>query len=169
MNEPTADFDAREFRNALGCFATGVTVITTLGPRREMIGITANSFSSVSLDPPLILFTLGRHAYSLKAFLAAGDFAVNVLRREQKELSGRFAVALGDKWAGIDYEVWESGCPILPGSLASFECRNRTTHDGGDHVIFVGEVQRMRCDRDGQPLVFLRGGYGGYAPLPDEN
>ena len=168
MKEPTADFDAREFRNALGCFATGVTVITTVGLKQEMVGITANSFSSVSLDPPLILFTLGRHAYSLKAFLAADHFAVNVLRQDQKELSGRFAVALGDKWAGIDYEVWESGCPVFPRALAAFECRIRNTYDGGDHVIFVGEVQRMRCDGGGQPLIFLRGGYGGYTPLSDE-
>ncbi len=168
MNEPTADFDARQFRNALGCFATGVAVITTLGLKREMVGITANSFSSVSLDPPLVLFTLGRHAYSLKAFQAADHFAVNVLRQEQQDLSSRFAVALGDKWAGIDYEIWESGCPVLPGALASFECRIRNTYDEGDHVIFVGEVERMRSDAGGQPLVFLRGGYGGYAPPREE-
>lgn len=169
MNEPSADFDARQFRNALGCFATGVTVITTLGLKQEMVGITANSFSSVSLDPPLILFTLGRHAYSLEAFLAADHFAVNVLRQEQRDLSGRFAVALGDKWAGVDYEVWNSGCPVLPKALAAFECGMRNAHDGGDHVIFVGEVQRMRCDPKGEPLIFHGGSYGGYAPLPEED
>jgi flavin reductase (DIM6/NTAB) family NADH-FMN oxidoreductase RutF len=77
-------------------------------------------------------------------------------------------VALGDKWAGIDYEVWESGCPVFPGALAAFECRIRNTYDGGDHVIFVGEVQRMRRDDGGRPLIFLRGDYGSYAPLTEE-
>ena len=150
-----------DFREALGSFATGITVITAVGPRGELIGITANSFNSVSLDPPLILFSLNRRAYSLRAFLSSQFFAVNVLCEGQEALSGNFARSLEDKWSGVDYETWDSGCPILPGTLASFECKIRYTYEGGDHVIFVGEVQRMRHDPEGKPLVYYKGRYHG--------
>ncbi len=152
--------DPRAFRDALGCFATGVTVITTQSAEGELIGITANSFSSVSLDPPLILFSLARHAYSLEAFLSAHHFAVNILHEGQDEISERFARTSTDKWVNIEYESWESGCPILCDCLAAFECFVRHTYHGGDHVIIVGEVTRMRADPDGRPLLFLRGRYG---------
>ena len=151
--------DLEEFKTALGCFATGITIITAVGPHRELIGITANSFNSVSMDPPLVLFSLNRRAYSLRAFLSTQAFAVNVLREEQEELSGRFARALEDKWSGVDYETWETGCPILGGTLASFDCKTRHTYHGGDHVIFVGEVIRMKHDPEGKPLVFYQGRY----------
>ena len=153
--------DSGEFRNALGCFATGVTVVTAVGPQGELVGITINSFNSVSLDPPLILFSLNRRAYSLSAFLSTQAFAVNILRAGQEELSNRFARASEDKWSGVDYEVWDDGCPILTGALASFECKTRHTYHGGDHVIFVGEVIRLRHDPDGQPLLYHRGKYCG--------
>jgi flavin reductase (DIM6/NTAB) family NADH-FMN oxidoreductase RutF len=159
-----ASIDARAFRDALGCFATGVTVITTAGAKGEPIGITANSFSSVSLDPPLILFSLGRYAYSLKSFLSTHHFAVNILHEGQEEISNRFARASSDKWAGIEFETWESGCPILSDALASFECHIRHTYHGGDHVILVGEVIRMRANCGARPLLFLRGRYGGFEP-----
>ncbi len=148
-----------EFRDALGCFATGVTVVTAVGPRGELIGITINSFNSVSLDPPLILFSLNRRAYSLRAFLSAQAFAVNILRAGQEEISNRFARSLEDKWLGVEHEIWDDGCPILTGALASFECKTRHTYHGGDHVIFVGEVTRLRHDPDGQPLLFYGGKY----------
>jgi 4-hydroxyphenylacetate 3-hydroxylase, reductase component len=151
--------DPREFRNALGAFCTGVTVITTCGPRGEPVGNTASSFNAVSLDPPLILWSLGRRAYSLKAYLSTDHFVVNVLRQGQEELSNRFARALDDKWAGIDYETWETGCPILPNALAVFECKTAYTYQGGDHVIFVGEVLRFDHDPQGTPLLFWRGDY----------
>lgn len=151
--------DTLDFRQGLGCFATGVTIVTTLDPRGRPVGITANSFNSVSLDPPLVLFSLGRHAYSLIAFLSTHHFAVNVLRDSQRDLSDRFARASLEKWHDVDYESWDSGCPIIPDSAASFECRIRYTHDGGDHVIFVGEVERMRCDADARPLLFFKGRY----------
>jgi flavin reductase (DIM6/NTAB) family NADH-FMN oxidoreductase RutF len=160
--------DARAFRDALGCFATGVTVITTAGARGEPIGITANSFSSVSLDPPLILFSLGRYAYSLKSFLSTHHFAVNILHEGQEEISKRFAEASADKWAGIKYEIWDCGCPILSDALASFECHIRHTYHGGDHVILVGEVIRMRANCEERPLLFLRGRYGGFEPKDSE-
>ena len=157
-------FDSRDFRNALGCYPTGVTVVTAVGPRREIIGITANSFSSVSLDPPLVLFSLDRRAHSLTAFLSTQHFAVNVLSREQEALSNQFATALGEKWQGVEYITWDSGCPILKGALASFECKIRHTYQGGDHVILVGEVLKIIAELVGEPLLYLRGKYRKIAP-----
>ena len=151
--------DPRAFRDALGAFATGVTVITSVGRRGELLGVTANSFNSVSLEPPLVLFSLIRTAHSWRGFLSTDRFAVNVLSREQQALSNRFARVSDDKWAGVEYQVWDTGCPILPGSSASFDCEVRYTHDGGDHVIFVGEVLRMSHDPAREPLLFCRGRY----------
>jgi flavin reductase (DIM6/NTAB) family NADH-FMN oxidoreductase RutF len=151
--------DRAEFRKCLGSFATGVTVITAMGPRGEPVGNTVSSFNSVSLDPPLILWSLGRHAYSLKAYLSTDHFAVNVLREGQKAMSHRFAKALGNKWEGLEYDIWESGCPILPNALAIFECKIAHTYVGGDHVIFVGEVINADHDPGGRPLLFYRGNY----------
>ncbi len=158
--------DPGDFREALGCFATGVTVVTAVGPRGELIGITVNSFNSVSLDPPLILFSLNRRAYSLRAFLSTQAFAVNILRAGQEQVSKRFARTREDKWSGIEHELWDSGCPILTDALASFECETRHTYHGGDHVIFVGEVLRLRHDPAGQPLLFHGGQYRGVTETP---
>jgi len=151
--------DPREFRQALGCFATGITVVTTASREAGMIGITANSFNSVSLDPPLVLFSLDRRAYSLAAFHSAGHFAINVLSESQRPLSVIFATPLIDKWDNVHYELWDTGCPILTDTLANFECKTQHIYDGGDHLIFVGRVQKMRFARDGAPLLFFRGGY----------
>ena len=162
-----AETEPRDFRNALGTFATGVTIITTAGLKaREYIGITANSFSSVSLDPPLVLFSLGKKAYSLKAFLSNRHFAVNVLSQSQLDISNRFAKASADKWAGIKFELWDNDCPIFPGSVASFECAIHHTYDGGDHVIFIGRVEHMAVDPEANPLLFLKGQYGHFAAGP---
>jgi flavin reductase (DIM6/NTAB) family NADH-FMN oxidoreductase RutF len=152
-------FDARSFRSALGSFATGITVVTSVGPDGEFLGFTANSFNSVSLDPPLVLFSLDRGAYSLKAFEAAGVFAINILNEDQQELSIAFARALSNKWEGVRTEIWETGSPILADALASFDCRTSSMHDGGDHVIFVGRVLRLRAIADGRPLLYYRGAY----------
>ena len=162
MTEKTP-LDPKALRQALGCFATGVTVITTLDHKARPVGVTANSFSSVSLEPPLVLFSLGRQALSLWAFLSTHHFAVNVLAADQSELSNRFARASVEKWSEIAYERWDSGCPILPGCAASFECEIRYTHNGGDHVIFVGEILRMACDPERPPLLFHGGRYGALA------
>ena len=151
--------DQQDLRKALGCFATGVTVVTGLGAEGEKLGVTASSFNSVSVDPPLVLFSLNRRAYSMPGFLESSHFAVNVLREGQQELSERFATPLAEKWDGIAFEIWDFGCPILTDALANFECRTRYTYDGGDHVIFVGEIERMRADLDGQPLLFYAGRY----------
>ena len=160
--------DSRDLRKGLGCFATGVTIVTTVDAAGGPVGLTVNSFNAVSLDPPLVLFSLRRQANSLAAFLAAEHFAVNVLRAEQQALSHSFAIASADKWRGVDYVTWDSGCPILPDALSKFECRIRHTHDGGDHVIFVGEITRMECDVDGQPLLYFRGDYCGLAEAADQ-
>lgn len=151
--------DSRALRNALGCFATGVTVVTSTTPEGVLHGITANSFNSVSLDPPLVLFSMDRSAYSLKAFEESGCFAINILRDDQASLSSTFAQALVDKWDGVAYEIWETGCPILTDALASFDCRTHSIHDGGDHLIFVGRVLRLRSQEEGQPLLYFRGTY----------
>lgn len=158
-----AGLDSQAFRNALGCFATGITVVTAVAPSGELLGITANSFNSVSLDPPLVLFSLHRAAYSLGAFTDGGHFVVNILSEGQRELSVRFATALADKWSGVEYEFWDTGAPILKGCLAAFECRTRALYDGGDHVIFLGEVLRLRCAVDGRPLLYFRGRYSAMA------
>ena len=151
--------DPAELRKACGGFATGVTVITSVGRRNELIGMTANSFSAVSLEPPLVLFSLMRHSYSWRAFLSARHFAVNVLSTAQAGLSDRFARPLQDKWDGVGYQTWDSGCPILDDCLANLECEYEYTHDGGDHVIFVGRVLRMAINPELEPLVFFRGRY----------
>ena len=151
-------FDTRSFRSALGTFATGITVVTSIGPDGERLGFTANSFNSVSLDPPLVLFSLDRRAYSLRHFEQAGVFAINVLREDQEEVSTAFARALSDKWDSVKFETWETGCPILIDALANFECETKSMHDGGDHVIFVGQVLALRTN-EGRPLLYYRGAY----------
>ncbi|MDX1540343.1 MAG: flavin reductase family protein [Geminicoccaceae bacterium] len=153
------NIDQRAFRDALGCFVTGVTIVTSLDAEGRLLGITANSFSSVSLDPPLVLFSLARKAYSFDAFRSSRHFAVNVLASDQSELSDTFAKALADKWAGVAFDVWDTDCPIITGALAQFECRTVSTHDGGDHVVFIGAVERMALDPDKEPLVYYRGRY----------
>ncbi|HET8882097.1 MAG TPA: flavin reductase [Solimonas sp.] len=159
MNAPDAPaFDRREFRDALGCFATGVTVVTTRAASGEPIGLTVNSFSSVSLQPPLVLWSLARDAQSLPAFQQAPHWAVHVLAARQEDLSARFAARGTDKFAGLAFDDGIGGQPLLRGCAARFQCRAAFQYDGGDHVIFVGEV--VALDRsDAPPLVFHRGRY----------
>ena len=152
-------FDQREFRTALGHFATGITVVTARTGDGELVGVTVNSFNSVSLDPPLILFSLERRALSLPAFEEAGSFAVNILSASQTALSQNFARTQGDKWRGIACEYWTTGSPILSDCLAAFDCRTHAIHDGGDHRIFIGEVLRFDGKSEGDPLIYFRGSY----------
>ena len=156
------DLDA--FRSALGCFATGVTILTTRGQDGTVAGITANSFTSVSLDPPLVLFNLDRQSGSLPVFEQAESFAVNILSVEQTSLSNQFATSGINKWDGVSYSTSEGDCPILEESLAVLECRAHKTFDGGDHVIFLAEVCDIRYRQDGEPLVYYRGQYRAIAP-----
>ena len=152
--------DGRAFRQSLGEFATGVAVITAQGSGEELIGMTMSSFNSVSIDPPLVLFSVDRRANSLPAMLEAKGFAVNVLAREQEQISNRFARALSDKWTEVKRTVGHAQAPLITGALAHFECEPYANYDGGDHVIFVVRVLRHAV-RAGNPapLVFFRGRY----------
>jgi flavin reductase (DIM6/NTAB) family NADH-FMN oxidoreductase RutF len=153
------DLDPRSFRQALSQFATGVAVITARGPDGEAIGMTMSSFNSVSLDPPLILFSIDRRAHSLPAMQSAKGFAVNILSRSQEALSNQFARALGDKWEAVEHTVGHAQAPLLRGALAHFECEPYGQHDGGDHLIVVGRVMRFSANTQEQPLLFFRGRY----------
>ena len=153
-------FDARALRNALGRFATGVCIVTTRAASGEPVGMTVNSFSSVSLDPPLVLFSIARTCYSHAEWLAAEHYAVNVLTVDQMELSTRFARPLVDKWAGLAVERGTADLPLLPGALARFQCRAEHRYEGGDHVILVGRVLAFDAPRPGSaPLLFYEGRY----------
>jgi 3-hydroxy-9,10-secoandrosta-1,3,5(10)-triene-9,17-dione monooxygenase reductase component len=156
----TADSQARtrQFRAALGSFATGVTIVTTRSAAGEDIGLTANSFNSVSLDPPMVLWSLARKSLSLPAFLASGHFAVHVLAAAQEDLSVTFATRGADKFAGLAVTRGAGGIPLLPGCSALFQCKTAFNYEGGDHVIFVGEVQEFE-HFNRQPLVFHSGRY----------
>jgi 3-hydroxy-9,10-secoandrosta-1,3,5(10)-triene-9,17-dione monooxygenase reductase component len=149
---------ARRFRGALGAFATGVTIVTTRDAEGRDVGLTANSFNSVSLEPPMVLWSLAKSARSLPAFLAATHFAVHVLAADQEELSLRFAARGSEKFAGLDLERSAAGVPLLRGCSARFQCRTAFRHEGGDHVIFVGAVESFDHS-DHPPLVFHGGRY----------
>lgn len=150
--------DAREFRGALGAFTTGVTIVTTRDAAGQDVGLTVNSFNSVSLEPPLVLWSLARSSASLAAFVGAEFFAVHILGARQEQLSNLFAKRGADKFAGIDVARGHGGAPLLDGCAARFECRTAYRHAGGDHEIFVGEVLTFE-HFDEAPLVFQKGGY----------
>ncbi len=150
--------DAQALRAALGRFTTGVTVITCCGPDGRLAGVTANSFNSVSLDPPLVLWSLARRAGSLPAFQTTSHWAVHVLAHDQSDLSTRFARSGSDKFAGLELERSADGTPLLSGCAARFLCRSFRLYDGGDHVILVGEVVDF-VRNDTPPLVYHDSGY----------
>jgi 3-hydroxy-9,10-secoandrosta-1,3,5(10)-triene-9,17-dione monooxygenase reductase component len=165
MTHPTPDtaaapaaFDAKAFRAALGSFATGVTVITARAADGTPVGLTANSFNSVSLDPPMVLWSLARKALSLPVFMEAAHWAVHILAADQEDLSNRFARSGADKFAGLPTDTSAHGVPLLQGCVARFECATSFRYEGGDHVILVGEVVSFeRTPR--APLVFHAGRY----------
>lgn len=158
--------DGRALRRTLGQFATGVTVVTAAHPETgEIVGMTANSFSSVSLDPPLVLWSIVREAKSLPVFLQASHFAINILSEEQLDHSNRFSKPGSDKFAEVAWHPGVGGAPVLEGTAGVFECSRHAEHDGGDHIIMVGKVERFaRYERPG--LVFARGRYGITAEHP---
>jgi flavin reductase (DIM6/NTAB) family NADH-FMN oxidoreductase RutF len=156
----TTSFDPREFRNALGCYATGVAVITTRTEDEKDVGVTVNSFSSLSLDPPLVLFSIAKNANVLAAFRNAGCFAVNILSEQQRALSNMFAKPSSADFAKADYRRGSKGAALFDEALAHLECRNAQQIDGGDHVIFVGQVEAMSVLAPRNPLLFYRGTYG---------
>ena len=157
MEQPTA-FDPKDFRQALGMFATGVTIVTARAADGTPVGITANSFSSVSLSPPMVLWSLARNARSLPVFEAAEHWNVHILAADQEPMSNRFARAGEDKFGGIELDAGVSTAPLLPGCSARFQCRTAFRYGGGDHIIFVGEV--LSYDRGSTaPLLYVTGGY----------
>ncbi|SCW60095.1 3-hydroxy-9,10-secoandrosta-1,3,5(10)-triene-9,17-dione monooxygenase reductase component [Sphingobium faniae] len=148
------------FRSALGRFVTGVTIVTTRDEEGKAIGLTANSFNSVSLDPPLVLWSLALTSPNLLAFRNSRAWAVHVLAADQEDLSNRFATRGIDKFEGLSIDDGPEGAPLIPGCAARFGCRSTFEYEGGDHAIFVGEVVDF-IDRDIKPLVFHGGKYGG--------
>lgn len=153
-------FDARDFRRALGSYGTGVTIVTAQASDGRRAGLTCNSFASVSLNPPLVLWSLVIHSPSLRIFQEASHFAVNVLSHDQVDLAMTFSRSGADKFAGVS---WRPGCgkaPVLDGIAASFECRNSYRYYGGDHIIFMGEVEQYARRDDAEPLLFVKGQFG---------
>ena len=148
--------DLGEFRRALSCFATGVAVVTTIDEDGEPVGMTVSSFNSVSLDPPLVLWSIANDAQSYDSFMSANYFAVNVLTMEQQHLSSRFATKGINKFDGLDCREGLHGAPILPEYAACFECSTEHRYEGGDHKIIVGRVLHLE-DRETDPLIFYRG------------
>ena len=151
--------DPRTLRDALGCFATGVTVVTCVDAQGQPFGLTANSFTSVSLDPPLLLVCIARQARCAPALIAAEHFAVNVLQTGQEPASIRFRPATEDRFGQPPWSTGETGAPLLMESLCVFECGRHAVHDGGDHDILIGEVVRASFDPSAGPLLFFRGRY----------
>ena len=158
IQSTAASFDTRYFRHALSQFATGVTVITTATGDGGFLGVTATSFNSVSLNPPLVLWSLGTATSSLPVFSASTHYVINVLASDQAMLATRFASKVQDRFEGVEFDLSASGFPILRGAVGWFECANRSRYPEGDHVIFVGEV--ARCEFTAKaPLVFYAGAF----------
>jgi len=157
-------FTARQFRDALAQFATGVTIIAVRRRDGRYVGFTANSFNSVSLAPPLVVWSLNRDAESLAAFQSAQRYAINVLAHDQVELARRFSRPHVDRFSGVAYRLGVADAPLIDGCIAWFECRHHAKHRAGDHVLFLGEVET--CERrTGIGLVFHHGRYGSTHPL----
>jgi flavin reductase (DIM6/NTAB) family NADH-FMN oxidoreductase RutF len=151
-------FDTREFRRVLGHFPTGVCVVTSVADS-AVLGMTVSSFNSLSLAPPLVLFSIDAGATSLSLWEKDKGYAVNVLAENQRDLAERFARSGSKKWAGTTYAEGFFGAPVLPGVAAVLECVAWSRHPGGDHVLFIGEVKRFRTSTDRRPLVFSKGRY----------
>lgn len=155
--------DPMEFRRALGCFATGVTVITAMDDAGNPRGLTANAFSSLSLEPTLILVCVDHRSDTFPVIGQASAFAVNILGEEQREVSQRFARKGEDKFDGLAHRAGQTGAPVIDGALAVIECLVESAHEAGDHTIFIGNVQNVEHGA-GKPLLFFR---GNYASLPE--
>lgn len=154
------DVDPRALRTAFGQFATGITVVTTTDEDGAPVGLTANSFTSVSLNPPLVLFCLDRRSASLGRFLSAPSFGINVLGSTQQALSSRFASRnVEDRFAGVGWALQSPGVPWLEGAAARFACDTYGIHDAGDHLVFVGHVRHFETAADSEPLLYFQGRY----------
>lgn len=166
--DPQPSFDARDFRHALGTFPTGVTIVTTSAADGALIGLTCNSFSSVSLSPALVLWSLSLRSPNLSNFLQAPHFVINVLAADQRGISQRFAQSISNKFDGVSHTPGKLGVPLITGAAAHLECRNQTRYYSGDHVIFIGQVIHYAY-RDCVPLLFCRGRYGSLQAEDDSN
>lgn len=151
--------DSRALRNALGQFATGVSVITAQPAGGEAFGMTVNSFSALSLDPPLVLWSLQKNSDCADAFARCTHYTANILQHDQLAISNAYAKKGEHALKPEHYRIGRSGCPVLKGAMASFECRIEARHDGGDHIILVGRVLDMHALPDRKPLVFFAGRY----------
>jgi flavin reductase (DIM6/NTAB) family NADH-FMN oxidoreductase RutF len=158
-------FSGDDFRAALAMFATGVTIVTARTASGAPVGLTANSFNSVSIEPPLILWSLSRQAGSMPAFARGSHYAINILAADQHALAVRFASKDVDRFEGVAFRPGSSGVPLLDGAAAVFECFNRSRYQEGDHVIFVGEVESCACREGVHPLLFHGGRYFTELPL----
>ena len=157
-------FDERQLRDALAQFATGVTIVCAHAPNGRYVGFTANSFNSLSLDPPLILWSLSHRSGSLAAFETADRYAVNVLSTAQVDLARRFSRPHADRFANVPFRLGWSDAPLIEGCVAWFECRHHARHRAGDHMLFIGEIVTVERAR-GRGLVFQHGHYGTIASL----
>jgi len=147
-----------DLRKALGTFATGVTIVTTLTKDKQLVGVTANSFSSVSLEPPIVLWSLKKNSPSLQAFDHSGRFAVNVLALDQTELSKRFASPIPDKFSTVAYIEGIGGLPLIENCVATFQCKTHQRIEAGDHILYLGEVEAFD-HQDHPTLMFCKGKY----------
>jgi len=152
-------FDARELRNALGRFATGVCVITTISEQQQAVGMTANSFSSVSLEPPLLLWCLQNNSDVYGVYSKARYFGVNILNSEQQPHSTQYARKGQHELVQDHYRLGKYGSPVIRNALVTFECELEATYPGGDHLIIVGRIRDMHQRTTGEPLLFYSGGY----------
>ncbi|HLH77464.1 MAG TPA: flavin reductase family protein [Candidatus Binataceae bacterium] len=150
--------ERNELRRVMGHFATGVAVITTFSSEGVLHGMTANSLTSVSLDPPLLLACVDKRTESYPCFESSRVFTVNILAEDQEDLSRRFATSGTNKFEGVAYQRGANGCPIIHGALAYLECKLYGACDGGDHTIYIGQIEQAET-REGRPLLFFRGGY----------
>jgi flavin reductase (DIM6/NTAB) family NADH-FMN oxidoreductase RutF len=151
--------DPRDFRNALGTYATGVTIVTAMADDGKPYGLTCNSFASVSINPPLVLWSLGMYSQGLPIFQNAAHFAVNVLGVSQASLATTFSKSGVDRFDGVDWKPGLGNAPLIAGSVAQFQCRAANRYYGGDHVIFLGAVEAYAYNKQ-EPLLFLSGGFG---------
>ncbi len=161
MQQP---FNAREFRDALSAFATGVTIVTAVDATDKPVGMTASSFNSVSMDPPLILWSVTKSSHGADAFKQAANFSVHILASDQMELSNQFAKTGSDKFSGTGFTLNTEGVPVLPQCVCRFDCSAWACYEGGDHWIIVGLVEALYRDNH-EPLIFSRGSYATASPL----
>jgi flavin reductase (DIM6/NTAB) family NADH-FMN oxidoreductase RutF len=158
-------FSKAEFRTALGMFATGVTIVTSRKANGDLVGLTANSFNSVSMSPPLVLWSLAQSAASMEAFATGSHYAINILSADQQELAKQFSTKGIDRFDGVSYQLGLAGAPLIDGAAATFECFNRSRYEEGDHVIFVGEVEHCAHRTGASPLLFHGGKFYAEHPL----